>query len=334
MTGSHWTPAAMPHQAGKLAFITGANSGIGFHAALELARTGCAVILACRDRAKADAARARILAAVPAAEVDVALLDLASLDSVRAAAQGFLAGGRRLDLLVNNAGVMALPERRTTRDGFEMQLGTNHFGHFALTGQLLPAMLRPASGTFAGTAPSRIVTVSSIAHRGATLDFGNLQWERGYQPWPAYRRSKLANLLFGLELERRLERARAAAMSVVVHPGVSNTNLFAAGPGSGGGLLAKIIPPFIALVAQSDAQGAWPTLYAAAAPASATRSGSSASPLDGVEGGHYYGPDGFREMRGYPVEVRAEAQVYDEKLAAQLWQVSEQLTGVRYPLPG
>jgi NAD(P)-dependent dehydrogenase (short-subunit alcohol dehydrogenase family) len=311
-----WKPAAIPPQTGKLAYVTGANSGVGYHAALELARAGCAVILACRDRAKADAARTRILAAMPAAAIEIADLDLASLNSVRAAAHAFIVTGRRLDLLINNAGIMALPERRTTPEGFELQFGTNHFGHFALTGLLLPALLRANTGG----APTRIVTVSSIAHRGATIDFADLQWERGYKPMPAYRRTKLANLLFGLELQRRLGRERAQAMSVVVHPGVSNTNLFAAGPGSGRSLAAKLTPPFVALIAQSDAQGSWPTLYAATMPQ--------------IEGGHYYGPDGFREMRGYPVEVRAEAQAYDEALAGRLWEISEQLTGVRYPLPG
>jgi NAD(P)-dependent dehydrogenase (short-subunit alcohol dehydrogenase family) len=209
---------------------------------------------------------------------------------------------------------MALPRRRTTPEGFELQLGTNHFGHFALTGLLLPALLGDGSGM-----PGRILTISSIAHRGATMDFNDLQWERGYRPWPAYRRTKLANLLFGFELQRRLAAAHIGAICVAVHPGVSNTNLFAAGPGSGGGLIAKLTPPFVALIAQSDAQGAWPTLYAATMPA--------------VQGGHFYGPDGFREMRGFPVEVRAEAQAYDESLARRLWDVSEQLTGVRYQLP-
>lgn len=304
-----WTAADIPRQNGRLALITGANSGIGFHAALELARAGCVVILACRDGVKADAARARILAAVPSAQVEVLILDLASLESVRAAAAAFLASTRSLDLLINNAGVMALPLRRLTPDGFELQLGTNHFGHFALTGLLLPRLLHPGA---------RIVTVSSNAHRGATMDFANLQWERDYRPWPAYRRSKLANLLFAFELQRRLERAPAPAISVAAHPGVSNTNLFAAGPGKSGGLLAKIVPLFIALFAQSDAQGALPTLYGATAPE--------------VLGGRYYGCDGFREMRGYPVEVRAETQAYDEALAARLWQISEDLTGVRYSI--
>ena len=311
---THWTTAQIPPQQGKLAYITGANSGIGYHAALELARSGAAVILACRDQAKAEAARKRILAEVPAAQLEIAILDLASLASVRAAAQSFLATNRRLDLLINNAGVMALPERRLTPDGFELQLGTNHFGHFALTGLLLPTLLRPEA-----PAPARIITVSSIAHRGATMDFDNLNWERGYKPWPAYRRTKLANLLFGFELHRRLQRAGSSTMSIIVHPGVSNTNLFAAGPGTGGGLQAVIAPLVIRLLAQSDAQGALPTLYGATSP--------------NAQSGHFYGPDGFRQMRGYPVEVRAEQQACDEAVAAKLWQVSEQLTGIRYSLP-
>lgn len=308
-----WTATEIPPQAGKLALVTGANSGIGFHTALQLARARCAVILGCRDRVRGDAARTRILSQVPAAHVEVLTLDLASLESVRAAAGQFLSTGQHLDLLINNAGVLAPPHRQLTRDGFELQLGTNHLGHFALTGLLLPALLSP------GAASSRIVTVSSIAHRGATMDFTNLQWERGYRPWPAYRRSKLANLLFGFELQRRLERAQVRACSVVVHPGVSNTNLFAAGPGQGRGLIARLTPFFIALFAQSDAQGALPTLYAATAPE--------------IRGGRFYGCDGFREMRGYPVEVRAETQAYDEAMAARLWEVSESLTGVSYQLP-
>jgi NAD(P)-dependent dehydrogenase (short-subunit alcohol dehydrogenase family) len=308
----------IPSQHGKLAYITGANSGIGFHAALELARAGAAVILACRDLAKAEAARNRILALIPkdhspAAQIEIAQLDLASLASVRTAAESFLATNRRLDLLINNAGVMALPERRLTPDGFELQLGTNHFGHFALTGLLLPAILQPDAPV-----PPRIITVSSIAHRGATMDFDNLNWEHDYKPWPAYRRTKLANLLFGFELHRRLQRAHSHTMSIVVHPGVSNTNLFAAGPGSAGGLQAVIAPLVIRLIAQSDAQGALPTLYGATSP--------------DAQSGHFYGPHGFREMRGYPVEVRAEQQAYDESLAAKLWQTSEQHTGVRYNL--
>lgn len=310
---TRWIAADIAPQREKLALITGANSGIGFHAALELARAGCSVILACRDTAKAEAAQARILASVPAASVEVLRLDLASLDSVHAAADAFLAARRPLNILINNAGVMALPRRQLTRDGFEMQFGTNHLGHFALTGLLLPALL---AGN--GRGESRVVTVSSIAHRGATMDFTNLQWERNYQPWPAYRRSKLANLLFAFELGRRLQIENAPVISVAVHPGVSSTNLFAAGPGQASGLMAKIIPLFIRVVAQSEKRGALPTLFAATA--------------SEVQEGHYYGPSGLGEMRGYPVPVRAEVQAYDESLADHLWRVSEELTGVCYPL--
>ncbi len=311
---TRWTATQIPPQNGKLAYITGANSGIGYHAALELARAGAAVILACRDLAKAEAARKRIVAEIPTAQLEVAQLNLASLASVRAAAQSFLASNRGLDLLINNAGVMALPQRRLTPDGFELQLGTNHFGHFALTGLLLPAILKAS-----GAGAARIVTVSSIAHRGATMDFDNLNWEHDYKPWPAYRRTKLANLLFGFELHRRLERTPASPLSIVVHPGVSRTNLFAAGPGSGGGLQAFVAPLAIRIIGQSDAQGSLPTLYGATSPE--------------ARSGHFYGPDGFRQMRGYPVEVRAEQQAYDESLAGKLWQVSEELTGVRFPFP-
>ena len=308
MAAYRWTTAQIPSQIGKLALITGANSGIGFHAARELARAGCAVILACRDQKKAADARQRILRDAPNASLETVHLDLASLASIHDAAKQFLASDRTLDLLLNNAGVMALPERRLTQDGFELQFGTNHLGHFALTGLLLPALLAASA--------SRIVTVSSIAHRGGKIRFEDLNWNHGYEPWPAYRQSKLANLYFGFELERRLRKAHARGASIVVHPGVSNTNLFQAGPGQGRGLLAKITPVFIALIAQSDAQGALPTLYGATSPE--------------AHGGRFYGPDGFREMRGYPVEVKPEKQAYDEAIAQRLWQISEQLTGVHY----
>jgi NAD(P)-dependent dehydrogenase (short-subunit alcohol dehydrogenase family) len=305
---SRWTTADIPSQSGRLALITGANSGIGFHAAKELARAGARVILACRDVTKADEAKSRILAELPAASLEVAKLDLANLASVREFTQTFLEQRRPLDLLINNAGVMALPERRLTADGFELQFGTNHLGHFALTGLLLPA-ISTASG-------SRIVTVSSIAHRGGEIRFDDLQGSRDYKPWPAYRQSKLANLFFAFELDRRLRAEQRTIASIAVHPGVSKTNLFQAGPGQGRGLEAKVIPIFIALTAQSEAQGALPTLYGATSPLALS--------------GKYYGPDGFREMRGYPVEVHAEAQAYDDAIADRLWQISEELTGVRY----
>ena len=305
---SHWTAGDIPAQPGKLAVITGANSGVGFHAALELARAAAQVILACRNLDKAEAARRRILAQVPDAQVETALLDLASLASVRAFADKFLAQQRSLDLLINNAGVMALPTRQVTPDGFEMQFGTNHLGHFALTGLLLPAI-------FAAPAP-RIVTVSSIAHRGGHIRFNDLQWTRGYKPWPAYRQSKLANLYFAFELARRLRTAHPSVASIAVHPGVATTNLFAAGPGQKKNLAGILAPIVISIIGQSDAQGALPTLYGATAPQ--------------VQSGHFYGSGGFRQMRGYPVEVRAETPAYDEAIAAQLWQVSEDLTRVQY----
>lgn len=308
MPPAKWTAAEIPSQTGKLALITGSNSGIGFHAANDLARAGCAVILACRDQKKADEARRRILRDAPKAAVETLQLDLAGQASIHAAAKQFMASGRPLDLLINNAGVMALPDRRTTQDGFELQFGTNHLGHFALTGLLLPALLAAPA--------ARIVTVSSIAHRGGKIRFEDPSWNHDYKPWPAYRQSKLANLYFGFELERRLSKAHANAASLVVHPGVSNTNLFQAGPGQGAGLQAKLAPLVIAIIAQSDAQGALPTLYGATSPE--------------AQGGHFYGPDGFREMRGHPVEVKAEAQAYDEPTAVRLWQLSEQLTGVHY----
>ena len=304
----YWTTADIPPQTGKLALVTGANSGVGFHAALELARAGAQVILGCRNLPKANAACDRILAEVPAAQLEPTAIDLASLASIRAFAQTFLAQPRTLDLLINNAGVMALPTRQLTADGFELQIGTNHLGHFALTGLLLPAIF---------TAPSaRIVTVSSIAHCGGSIRFDDLNWTHDYKPWPAYRQTKLANLYFAFELDHRLRAAHPKVASIAVHPGVSNTNLFAAGPGQKKNLQGILAPFFISIIGQSEQQGALPTLYGATAPE--------------ARSGHFYGPHGFREMRGYPIEVRAEAQAYDESVAARLWTLSEQLTNVHY----
>jgi NAD(P)-dependent dehydrogenase (short-subunit alcohol dehydrogenase family) len=303
-----WTTAEIPRQDGKLAIVTGANSGIGLHAARELARAGCTVIVACRSAEKASSTRQRIVQEIPTALVEDGVLDLANLSSIRDFAKAFLATRRPLDLLINNAGVMALPKRMLTADSFELQIGTNHLGHFALTGLLLPALLAASS--------SRVVTVSSLAHRGGKIRFDDLQWDHGYKPWPAYRQSKLANLLFGKELERRLLKSGSRTQSIVVHPGVSNTSLFSNGPGSGGGVASVMAPLIIRFIAQSEEQGALPTLYAATDPK--------------AQGGRYYGPDGFREMKGYPVEVKNEAQADDPALAARLWDLSEKLTGVHY----
>jgi NAD(P)-dependent dehydrogenase (short-subunit alcohol dehydrogenase family) len=303
-----WTIADIPPQPGKLALVTGANSGVGFHAALELARAGAQVILGCRSLSKANAARDRILAEVPAAQLEPAAIDLASLASIRTFAEKFLAQHRSLDLLINNAGIMALPTRQLTADGFELQIGTNHLGHFALTGLLLPAII---------TAPSaRIVTVSSIAHRGGRIRFDDLNWTHDYKPWPAYRQTKLANLYFAFELDRRLRATHPNVASIAVHPGVSKTNLFAAGPGQKKNLEGLLAPFFISIIGQSEEQGALPTLYGATAPEALS--------------GHFYGPHGFREMRGYPVEVTPESQAYDESAATRLWNLSEELTGVHY----
>ncbi|HEY0757859.1 MAG TPA: oxidoreductase [Acidisarcina sp.] len=305
-----WTPADIPSQAGKRALVTGANSGIGFHAARHLARAGCAVLLGCRDISRAEEARRLILQDSPSALVEIVLLDLASLKSIHAAGELLLTRGAPLDLLINNAGVMALPARQTTEDGFERQFGINHLGHFALTGLLMPLVLAAPAG--------RIVTVSSIAHKDGRMRFEDLQYASGYKPWLSYRQSKLANLLFGFQLERRLERADARAISVMVHPGLAATRILANGPGTSRGVVSTFGPIFMSLLAQSDEQGSYPTLYGA----------TSGAAL----GGHYYGPDGMFEFWGVPVEVKAKPWATDPAAAALLWEVSEKLTGVHYTI--
>jgi NAD(P)-dependent dehydrogenase (short-subunit alcohol dehydrogenase family) len=301
-----WTPREIPSQSGKLAIITGANSGIGFHAARYLAEAGCEVIMACRSLERAEQARQQILASLPLARLEVQQLDLADLDSVRTFAQRFVASARPLDLLIDNAGVMALPQRTPTKQGFEMQFGTNHLGHFALTGLLLPALLNRES--------SRIIVVSSIAHKRGRINFNDLQAEQRYDPRAAYTQSKLANLMFGLELDRRLKQAGARTISIIVHPGVATTNIVSNGMGATfQGRIANLVLP---LVAQSDDRGSWPTLFAATSTA--------------AEAGHYYGPDGFMEIKGLPVEVQPMPHAKDEAVAQRLWRISEDLTGVHY----
>jgi NAD(P)-dependent dehydrogenase (short-subunit alcohol dehydrogenase family) len=298
----------IPDQRGRVAIVTGANSGIGYEAALALAGRGARVVLACRDRTRGEEAVARIRAAHPAAEAVLLPLDLASLASVRSFAEAFADRFDRLDLLCNNAGVMALPHRRTA-DGFEMQLGTNPLGHFALTGLLLDRLLAAPA--------SRVVTVSSSVHRAGRIHWEDLQLERSYRKWRAYAQSKLANLLFAFELDRRLRRHAATAVSVAAHPGYAATNLQSVGPRMDGAMLFERAAAIgNRLFAQSAAMGALPTLYAATA-------------ID-VEGGDFVGPGGFAEMRGRPRKVRAITRAYDTGDAARLWSLSEELTGVRY----
>ena len=290
--------------------MTGANSGLGFQTSLELARHGAAVVLACRDQTRGNQALERLRRQLPNAELALATLDLADLASIRRFAEGYAATHQTLDLLVNNAGVMAIP-RRVTVDGFEMQFGTNHIGHFALTGRLFPVI--------AATPRSRVVTVSSGAHRGGRIDFSDLQGERKYGLWSAYCQSKLANLLFAFALQRKIDAAGLGVLSVAAHPGFAATNLAAAGPRMGGHrFLERLFRAGTRLVAQSDVKGALPILYAATA--------------DDVSGGAFYGPDGLAEQRGYPKRVSAAARANDEDTAQRLWQVSEELTGVRYDL--
>jgi NAD(P)-dependent dehydrogenase (short-subunit alcohol dehydrogenase family) len=303
-----WTAEDMPDLAGKTAVVTGGNSGIGFAAARELARHRAHVILACRDRSKAQEAIAQIHALLPSVSLEAMQLDLASLESVHRFADDFAARATALDLLINNAGVMAIPYRKTA-EGFEMQIGTNHLGHFALTGLLLPALLAAPA--------ARVVNVSSTAHKMGRIDFDDLQSEKSYSKWPAYAQSKLANLLFTYELQRRLESAGKAAISVACHPGYAATNLQAAGPRMAGSRFMEAMMEIgNRLFSQSAAMGALPTLYAATSPE--------------VRGADYIGPDGFMENNGHPRKTASTTRSHDRDAARRLWQVSEELTAVRY----
>jgi NAD(P)-dependent dehydrogenase (short-subunit alcohol dehydrogenase family) len=310
---ARWTTADIPDQHGRTVLITGANAGIGYHTARQLAAKGATVLLASRDPERGRAAHACIQAAAPTARVEVVTLDLADLDSVGHLADQVAARDGGLDVLVNNAGVMGVPRRRMTAQGFELQFGTNHLGHFALTGRLLPALLaRP---------DSRVVTVSSVMHRLGRLDLEDLNSERGYRRWSVYNASKLANALFSLELDRRLRAAGAATASVGAHPGYCHTGLQRTGPRLGGAgpvgaVSAGAVEWFTRLTAQPAAQGALAVLRAATDPE--------------VAGGDYLGPDGFGGGRGWPVKVQYSKTAQDERLARQLWKVSEQLTGVAY----
>jgi NAD(P)-dependent dehydrogenase (short-subunit alcohol dehydrogenase family) len=302
-----WTATDMPDLHGKTAVVTGANSGLGLVTALDLARAGATVVLACRSVEKGEAARAQISSSVPDAQLELDELDLGSLASVQAFAQSVGKRHASLDLLINNAGVMA-PPRRLTVDGFESQIGTNHLGHFALTGRLLGSLL-------AAPAP-RVVTVSSALHRRGEMNFDDLQGERKYNNWAAYGQSKLANLMFCFELQRRASAAGAPLLSLAAHPGYAATNLQFAGPSR---FYEKALGAIGNRVfAQSAEMGALPTLYAATAP--------------DLPGGTFVGPDGRGEQRGYPRVTTAARKAYDEQAWSRLWELSEQLTGVHYAL--
>ncbi len=309
--GKTWTAADLPDLSGKTIVVTGGNSGIGYEAALQFALKRAHVVLACRNMEKARPAADRIAALAPGARVEAMPLDLSSLASVRSFAGAFKGRNRMLHVLCNNAGVMAIPYSRTA-DGFEMQLGTNHLGHFALTGLLLDRLLA-ADG-------ARVVTVSSATHIIGRIRFDDLQLEHAYGKMRAYEQSKLANLLFAFELERRAEAARVKLISVACHPGYAATNLQAMGPRMQGSSVMETIWGLLnRFFALSAAVGALPTLYAAAAP--------------DLRGGEYIGPDGLGQIWGaHPAKVECSAAARDAAAAARLWQISEQLTSVRYPL--
>ena len=302
-----WTEKNVPDQSGRLAIVTGSNTGLGYDNARVLAAHGAKVVMAVRDTAKGEEAAARIRKLTPGADVAVHKLDLGSLASVRTAGAELAAAYPRIDLLINNAGVM-YPPKSTTADGFELQFGTNHLGHFALTGLLLNNLL-PVDN-------SRVVVVASIAHKiKAKIDFDDLHWEkRSYDKVASYGQSKLANLMFAYDLQRRLAAAEAKTIAVAAHPGVAATELSRHVPGyelpGVAWLFGKVL--------NTSEVGALATMRAATDP--------------NVKGGQYWGPDGFREMRGYPELATSSEQSRDEAIQERLWKVSEELTGVTYPV--
>jgi NAD(P)-dependent dehydrogenase (short-subunit alcohol dehydrogenase family) len=298
---SNWTAENMPDLTGKIAIVTGANSGIGYAAAWALARKKATVILACRNKDKGGAAERQIAQECPEARARFLQLDLCDLASVRRFADEFASHYDRLDILINNAGIMATPFGKTV-DGFESQFGTNHLGHFALTGLLL--------GRIISTPHARVVTVSSWGHRFGEIDFDDLNAEKDYDPGRAYAQSKLANLLFTYELQRWFEGAGVNAIAAAVHPGWTATNL---------PVHRRMIWILNPLIGQKPEMGALPALYAATAP--------------DAQGGDYYGPGSWGGLRGHPAKVQSSGRSYDTAVAAKLWTVSEELTSVRYHWP-
>lgn len=304
----NWTADLMPDLSGKTAIVTGANSGLGYETARALVAKGAQVIIASRDAAKGQDAVNKLQSEHLKGKATFMQLDLANLTSIRQFADKYSQQFKSLDMLINNAGVMHLPYRETA-DGFEMQFGTNHLGHFALTGLLLPVILR--------TPKARVVTVSSGLHRSGHINFDDLHGKTSYNEYRTYSQSKLANLLFTYELQRKLQTHHADTIVTAAHPGYSATNLqFGAARMTGSVLRERMMAVANTLLAQSAAMGALPTLFAATSPT--------------LKGGEYIGPKGFQEMRGYPVVVKSNAESYDVNVAQRLWTVSEELTGIRY----
>lgn len=299
--GENWSAKEVPDQGGRVALLTGANSGIGLEAARELARRGATTVLACRDPEKCATARASIASSAPDARLDVIELDLSDLESVSDCARAVRHGYEALHLLINNAGVMA-PPYGETREGFELQFGVNHLGHFVLTGKLIDLIV--------ASPQSRVVTVSSSAHRMGRLDLDRLSGARSYHRWRAYSRSKLANLLFAYELQRRLQQAGHDTLSLAAHPGLAHTDLQRH---------SRLFRFVSGLAGQSSEMGALPILRAATDPA--------AGP------GEYYGPSGIGGLRGHPERVASSGISHDAELARRLWRVSEELTGFRFRIP-
>lgn len=293
-----------PSLSGKTVIITGANSGIGLEAAKVLTGKGMSLVLAVRNKTKGNAARNEILRLHPEANVEIRSLDVADLSSVKSFAEGILRDFSALDVLINNAGVM-IPPYSKTKDGFEMQFGSNHLGHFALTAQLLPLLLQ--------TPKSRIVTIGSLAHNRGAINFDNLDGSQGYRAKKFYNQSKLANMLFALELDRRLKKHGAGTISVVCHPGVSGTNIFKLGGRDAPLFLRNLANKFYL---QPPAIGALATVHAATAPH--------------LTGGEYIGPDGPGRRKGYPALETPHPSALDEEVAKQLWDISEELTGIKF----
>ncbi|ROP43160.1 oxidoreductase [Pseudokineococcus lusitanus] len=313
-SGAAWSPTQVGDQSGRTALVTGANSGLGLEVSAVLARAGARVVMTARSRERGETALAEVRRRAPGAQVELQMLDLASLASVADLATRMTAslGAHGLDLLVNNAGVMAVPQGRTA-DGFETQIGTNFLGHFALTGRLLGPLLQSET---AGRRP-RVVSLSSMAHRWGRITPDDLMREKRYGAWSVYGQSKLADLMFALELDRRTDRAARELVSVAAHPGISATNLFTQGPL---GRLPRPVRDGLGkvgeLVMQSPEMGAWPVLRAATAP--------------DVVGGEYYGPAGAGERSGPPVRVGTSARAQDVDMARWLWDEAVRLTGVHY----